>query len=386
MRVLHTSDWHVGRAVRGRSRDEEHKAVLEEIAGIVRDDGVDLVLVAGDIFDHQSPSAAAEQIAYKGLVDIAAAGAQIVMISGNHDNADRLEAISPFLKLGGVHIGGKLRRPEDGGCVTVTAPRTGESARIALLPWPSRSRIITADELMGKDREDHQLKYKDRCRAILQFLCAGFEGSALNLVMAHLVITGAMLGGGERASEMIEEYWVDPSDLRLGADYIALGHIHQPQTLNLMGQQVWYSGSPLQMDFGEEKDKKSVYVFDAKPGGSVRTPRAIELKSGRRMLTVRGSVASLMARKADFGDAYLRVILEETARPGLADDVRELLPYAVEVRIDTPAPDGSSLMSRQGMQPHDLLVTYFDHAKVSDEAAIKMFDEMVEQENASPTA
>jgi exonuclease SbcD len=359
--------------------------VLAEIAGIVKDEGVDLVLVAGDIFDHQSPSAAAEQIVYEALHGIVKAGAQVVMIAGNHDNAERLEAIRPFLELGGVFAGGKLKRPEAGGCLTVKS-RKGEAAQIALLPWPSRSKIVTADELMAKEREAHQQKYKERCRDILQWLCAAFDDSAIHLGMAHLVITGAMLGGGERTSETIEEYWVDPSDLRVGADYIALGHIHKPQTLELMGQQVWYSGSPLQLDFGEEHDVKSVLVFDAKAGSTVRTPETIKLSSGRRMLTARGTLASLEARKGDFGDAYLRVVLEETARPGLADEVRELLPNAVEVRIESAAGAGSPLASRRGMQPHDLLVSYFEHVRVNDDAALKMFDDLVEQENAPASA
>ena len=385
MRVLHTSDWHVGRAVRGRGRDDEHRAVLAEITGIVREEGVDLVLVAGDIFDHQSPSATSEDIVYEALLGMTQAGAQVVMIAGNHDHPERLDAIRPLLKLAGVHVGAKLHRPEDGGVVSITA-RSGESARVALLPWPSRSKIVTADELMGKEREEHQAKYKDRCRQILEFLCAGFDASTVNLAMAHLVITGAMLGGGERSSETIEEYWVDPSDLRVGADYIALGHIHKPQSLELVGQQVYYCGSPMQMDFGEERESKSVLVFDARPGTAVRTPRTVKLTAGRQMLTVRGNLASLEARKGEFGDAFLRVMLEETARPGLADDVRELLPNAVEVRIEAASPAGSTLESRQGMQPHDLLVSYFEHVKVKDEAAVKMFDELVEQENAAATA
>ena len=385
MRVLHTSDWHVGRTVRGRSRDDEHRAALQEITGIVRDEGVELVLIAGDIFDHQSPTAAAEQIVYESLLALVKAGAQVVMIAGNHDNAERLEAVRPFLEIGGVHAGGRLKRPNEGGCLTIRS-RADEVAQIALLPWPSRSKIVTADDLMARDREDHQAKYKDRCRDILQWLCAGFEDGATHLAMAHLVITGAMLGGGERTSETIEEYWVDPSDLRVGADYIALGHIHKPQTLELMGQQVWYSGSPLQLDFGEEHDVKGVLVFDTKPGMAVRTPKTIKLTSGRRMLTARGTLASLAARVPEFGDAYLRVMLEETARPGLADEVRELLPNAVEVRIDVTSPAGSSLVTRQGMQPHDLLLSYFEQVKVDNEAAVKMFDELVEQEHASPTA
>jgi exonuclease SbcD len=104
------------------------------------------------------------------------------------------------------------------------------------------------------------------------------------------------------------------------------------------------------------------------------------------MITVSGSIAELGRRQAEFGDAYLRVILREQMRPGLADEVRELLPNAVEVKIDSQGPAESSLISREGMQPRDLLSTYFEHANVRDEAALKLFDEMVEEDRASSEA
>ena len=146
-------------------------------------------------------------------------------------------------------------------------------------------------------------------------MCSGFTASTVNLVLAHLVVTGAIMGGGERTSETIEDYWVDPPDLNVAAQYVALGHIHKPQGLNLMWP-AWYCGSPMQMDFGEEKDEKSVLVFDAAPGIPVKTPRAIPLKSGRRMITVRGDLNSLSQRVAEFGDAYCASLSPKRLGPG----------------------------------------------------------------------
>lgn len=387
MRILHTSDWHVGRAVRRQSRDDEHRAVLSEMADLVREEGIDLVLVAGDIFDHQSPSASAEEIVYEALLRLTQVGAQVVMIAGNHDHADRLEAVRPLLKLANIHAGTKLQRPEDGGCIDVTV-RSGETARVALMPWPSRGRIVSAEDLMTSGQADHQGQYSERCARILRTLCGSFSPQTVNLLMAHLVITGAMVGGGERSSEMNEDYWVPPETLNLNAQYVALGHIHKPQQLNLMWP-AWYCGSPLQLDFGEEKDTKGVVVFDAKPGVSVDTPHFVALKSGRRMQTVHGTVQQLTARAAtgEFGDAFLRVFVTEPARAGLAEEVREILPNAVEVKLDVPDSEGGpSLASREGMTPHDLLATYFEQAKVRDESALKLFDELLEEENAASPA
>jgi exonuclease SbcD len=387
MRVLHTSDWHVGRTVRGRSRDEEHRAVFAEMAELVRDEGIDLVLVAGDVFDHQSPSASAEEIVYEALLRFTDAGAQVVMIAGNHDHPDRLEAVRPLLKLANVHTGAKLRRPEDGGCVDVTV-RTGESARVALMPWPSKSRIVTASDLMLKDQGEQQGQYADRCGAILQTLGESFSKGTVNLVLAHLAVTGAVSGGGERTSEMNEDYWVPREKLNVNAHYVALGHLHKAQDMHLM-YPTWYCGSPMQLDFGEEKETKGVVVFEAKAGAPVKLTRFVELTSGRQMITARGALKDLTqsADLGEFGDAYLRVYVDEPARAGLAEEVRELLPNAVEVKIEVPSEsDDEALTGREGMTPHDLMAAYFEQANVQDEKALKLFDELLEEELASPTA
>ena len=149
-----------------------------------------------------------------------------------------------------------------------------------------------------KQQANHQAAYHDRVHRVLQTLCGDFQSDTVNMVLAHLVITGAHLGGGERASETIEDYWVPPETLNLNAQYVALGHIHKPQGLNLMWP-AWYCGSPMQMDFGEEKDEKSVLVFDAKPGVPIKAPRAISLKSGRKMQTVHGNLESLRQRASE---------------------------------------------------------------------------------------
>jgi exonuclease SbcD len=387
VRVLHTSDWHVGRTVRGRSREDEHRAVFAEMAALARDEGVDLVLVAGDVFDHQSPSASAEDVVYEALLRFAEAGAQVVMIAGNHDHPDRLEAVRPLLKLANIHAGARLRRPEDGGCVDV-AVRSSETARVALLPWPSKSRIVTAADLMLKDQGQQQGQYADRCGEILQVLSSSFARDTVNLVVAHLAMTGSQAGGGERPSEVIEDYWVPRDKLNVNAQYVALGHYHRAQDLGTL-YPAWYCGSPLQLDFGEEDDTKGVLVLEATAGSPVRAPRLIPLTSGRRMLTVFGSVAELARRNdaGEFGDAYLRVYVSEPMRSGLAEEVRQLLPNAVEVKIDLPVIAGGEVLSgRDTMTPHDLLAAYFEHANVRDDKVLKLFDDLLEEEIATPSA
>jgi DNA repair protein SbcD/Mre11 len=123
MRILHTSDWHVGRTIRGRSRADEHRAVLAEIAQIAHDREVDLILVAGDQFDTGAPSAAAEAIVYRALLDLADTGAHVLVLAGNHDNPRRWAAVRPLLALGNVHLADQIARPDAGGVLDLAVLR-----------------------------------------------------------------------------------------------------------------------------------------------------------------------------------------------------------------------------------------------------------------------
>src|SRR5918995_5472832 len=115
MRVLHTSDWHVGKALRGRSRAAEHEAVLAEIAGVAGRESVDLVIVAGDLFDTATPTAEAERIVYQALLDLADGGRPVLVVAGNHDSAQRLGAVAPLSEASRIHVASAVRPPHHGG-------------------------------------------------------------------------------------------------------------------------------------------------------------------------------------------------------------------------------------------------------------------------------
>ena len=127
VKFLHTGDWHVGKTMRGRSRADEHRAVLDEIAALAAAEQVDAVLVAGDLFDTAAPTAESEQIVYGALLALARSGAHVVVVSGNHDNERRLQAVAPLLELGRVTMAASFRRPDEGGVVEVSS-RDGRRA------------------------------------------------------------------------------------------------------------------------------------------------------------------------------------------------------------------------------------------------------------------
>src|SRR5680860_534544 len=188
MRILHTADWHVGRTIRGRSRAAEHLAVLAEITAIARAEAVDLVLVAGDQFDTAAPSPEAERIVYRALLDLAEV-APVVVVGGNHDSAQRLEAVAPLLAASRVLVGATVLRPADGGVLRLDVA-SGESAQIALLPFVSQRGIVRAEQLMATGADEQSQRYDARLRALVGALTDGFAGDTVNLVLSHLMVAG----------------------------------------------------------------------------------------------------------------------------------------------------------------------------------------------------
>ncbi|HVL32018.1 MAG TPA: exonuclease SbcCD subunit D [Actinomycetota bacterium] len=386
MRLLHTSDWHVGRMLRGHERYDEHRAVLAEIAEIARDRAVDAVIVAGDLFESSAPAPEAERIVYRALLDLADI-APVVVVSGNHDNDRRLLAVEPALaQKGRITTAASIAKPGEGGIVEIDG-RDGARANIAMLPWISHRYVVKAQELMDQDAGEHAGAYAERMANVINALAAGFGEDTVNVFAGHAMVAGGVLGGGERTAHTIFDYCISATAFPAAVHYVALGHLHRPQQLGAQPP-VWYCGSPLQLDFGETEDRKSVLIVEATP----RTPAVVEqlpLSSGRRLRVLKGSLQQLAALAGTTGDDYLRIVVREEARAGLADDVRAMFgECAVDVMIETSAERSLGLDPRahEGKAPGDLFREYLAERKATDERVVALFDRLLEEEYASPPA
>jgi exonuclease SbcD len=382
MRILHTSDWHVGKTIRGLSRLDEHRRVLAEIAGVARAQAVDLVLVAGDLYESAAPSAEAEQIVLRALLDLHDTGAKVVVVAGNHDNPGRFEAIRPLMGELGITVLGHVARPEAGGVLEHTT-KAGERAHLALLPFCSQRYAVRAAELMSQEAFQNEGLYAERMRDIIRALTADFGGGAVNLVVAHGMIRGGQTGGGERdAQTAIEDYWIDASSFPGTASYVALGHLHLAQKLP-GGAPIWYSGSPIQVDFGEAGAGKHVLMIEAAPGLPASITQ-IPITAGEQLRTLTGTFAELqaIAGAEDLEGTWLRVRVTEPARAGLADDVRALLgDRVVEVRIDaSDAAEREPSTRRAGRSPHELFADYLGEQNIEDERLGALFARLLDEE------
>jgi exonuclease SbcD len=378
VKLLHTSDWHVGKTIRGRSRAEEHEAVLAEITAVAAAESVDLVLVVGDLFETAAPLPDAEAIVYRHLQALAATGARVAVVAGNHDNARRLAAVAPLLHLAGVHVVTEPQRPEEGGVWTFTTA-AGERVNLALLPFVSQRGIVRAEDLMAAEVGDSSAKYAARLRAVVETLCQPLrdDPDAVNVLAAHAMVAGGVLGGGERAAHTIFEYAVKTSSFPDSLHYVALGHLHRPQRVP-GGPPIWYSGSPLQLDFGETGDEKAVLVVEAS-AGSPAAVRQVPLQAGRRLQTIEGPLASIRPLAGTTGDDWLRVRLDETPRPGLADEVRDLFPHVVDVLVTGSTVATEPPPARLGRTPSELFAEYLAERDAVDSGLTALFDELLDE-------
>jgi exonuclease SbcD len=380
MRFLHTGDWHVGKTIRGRSRAEEHRLVLAEIADIARERKVDVILIAGDLFDGGSPGPESEEIVYRALLDLSRASEWVVAICGNHDNPRRLEAVEPLMRLTNIRLLSKPARPSEGGVLTLQT-KVG-AVSIALLPFLSQHSIVKADDLMAKEASQHQGDYAERATRVIEHLCRFLPPpKAVNLLLAHAMVAGGVLGGGERQAHTIFEYGIPATAFPGLLHYTALGHLHRAQKLPAACP-AWYSGSPLQLDFGETGDVKSVNVVDAEPD----TPAVVDvvpLRSGKRLRRVKGTLAEIERIAPEVGDAWLRVEVSASPAPGLADKVREILPNAVDVAIAGHPRESPERERRLGRSPRELFGEYLQKKGEDDPRVRALFDEILDEVHAT---
>lgn len=376
MKLLHTSDWHVGKVLKGLSRLEEQRQVLGEVVQVAADELVGLVVIAGDLFESYSPSPEAQQLVWQTVLDLQDTGAEVVVIAGNHDNGHLLEALSPLAEAAGIHVLGRAKPPADGGVLDLDV--RGQRARLALLPFVSQRYVVHAAELMKQDAAENAATYAERYRAVVGALCAGFDVHAVNLVVAHGYVRGAKEGGGERPAQTIEDYWLDPTVFPPSAQFVALGHLHRCQQLPGAAP-IWYCGSPIQVDFGEEEQSKAVLIVEVEPAKPAKI-RERRLVTPRRLRTVEGTLKELRVLASEVGDDLLRVVVTEGVRAGLAAEVRELLPNALEVRLAGSEEGQPTAPGRIGRGPHELFSEYLSENGVADARVEHLFAQLLDEE------
>jgi exonuclease SbcD len=391
VRFLHSSDWHLGRTVRGQSRASEHEAALQQVLHHARDQQVDCVLVGGDVFDTSAPSPESEAIVYNFFRELYGLGIAAVVIAGNHDHPKRLDAVALLLDSLRIHTRGVPQGPA-GALIEVPSRDGKEKALVATLPWVNERDAVDFDRLPMEQGAPLQ-QYAERITRILDSLARGFRPDTVNVMLAHLLVDDSVvgIGGGERELHMsMGIYGVRREALPVAAQYTALGHVHRPQTLR-PSPPVAYSGSLLQLDFGERDQQKYVNLVEVHP----RLPAEVTqlpITAGRQMVDVgtpfEGVTLNELAQYRDHAEtSWLRVYVDiETPVPSLAQLVRAELPSAVHVERSRKGEESLTALAaaRQSLGPEELFGRFYEsklgrsHAPAPETMAL--FRRLLEEE------
>lgn len=280
MRILHTSDWHLGRSFHRVGMIDAQAAFLDHLVRTVREQAVDTVVVAGDVYDRAVPSLAAVELYDEALHRLSALGVPTVMISGNHDSARRLGVGARLLGAAGVHL---RTRPEHCGEPVVLRDAHGD---VAFYGLPYLEPALVRDEFAAvADHEGVLGAAMDRVRADLATRPAGTR----SVVLAHAFVVGGLPSDSER-DITVGGVAAVPLAVFDGVDYVALGHLHGSQVL---GERVRYSGSPLAYSFSEAGHRKSMWLLDLGPGGGIAAAR-VDCPQPRPLARLRGPLDALL--------------------------------------------------------------------------------------------
>ncbi len=285
MKILHTSDLHIGKKLMGRERFPEYRAIFSELAEACDRENVELVLIAGDVFDTYTPSAEAEEIFYRGIKELSKRCA-VLVISGNHDDYVRLTAASALAEEQNIYIIGNNLTPVNcakrgevypvkSGNGWVIFEGRGERVYINALPYPNEARFKEgrSDETFGEK--------------MTRWISCGEEGKTENIpsvFLSHIFVSGGKVSDSEREIDLGGARVV-PVSLLPDCDYCALGHLHRRQRL---ADNVFYSGAPMQFSFDECGAVKSVNVFDLTSEG-VTNFKQVELSSARKLIRLQAN-------------------------------------------------------------------------------------------------
>lgn len=381
MNILHTSDWHIGKRLMDRERLPEQIAALDEIVRICDERDVDLVLVAGDVFDTYMPSADAEEVFFRAVKRIAGEKRAVVIVSGNHDDGVRLAASAPLAAEEGIYLFGggcdaipvggdrAVKAVASGEGYAVIANAHGEQVYINALPYPNEARL-------KEEKTDES--YADKLRRWIARGEAGFSGNMPHILLSHLFVAGGKVSESERDIDLGGARAV-PVSLFSAFDYVALGHLHKPQKL---GENVRYSGSLLQYSFDEFEKKQVILLHTQEKSLEIEE---IPLSSGRKLVRLEEENAE---RAAVLLKQYPGAFIELTLRLSspLTSQETQLLRAAndglVSLIVRTRAESSAPVIKRSSLSSKQLFEEYYRCVYGEDPAfdLTQAFLELLEEE------
>ncbi len=320
MRILHTSDWHLGISLHHKSLLEEQKECIEQIVALAEDEEIDILLLAGDVFDSRVASSEAIALYSSAVTRLCQQRKkEMVVIAGNHDGAARLASCSALLEKSGMYVTGKL--PE------TIRPLCKDNVELFALPY------FSIETVKNRHPDKRISSYDDAMACLCEEIRGQWTTGCYHILVAHAYVTGAALSESDQAALLGGAQQIDAA-VFTGFDYVALGHLHRPQQV---ASNVYYSGSPYAYSFGEAGQKKSVCIFDTESGDV----RRVALSPSRNLRVVRGSLQEiLVAADKEQTEDYVKLeIIDQPAGMELLELLRRNYPNLLSVAGKNTLPD-----------------------------------------------
>lgn len=409
MRILHTSDWHLGRNLEQINRIGEQREFIDCLCRTVEENKIDLVLVAGDIYDTYNPSAAAEELFYEAMDRLNDNGKRaVVVIAGNHDNPERLCAASPLVRKRGIILLGYpgsdagaylqetqgsdagIRIMDSGpGWLELCLPDCEHHAVIITMPYPSESRL---EEVLSQEADEGALQkaYSDKIGGIFATLGAKFRDDTVNLITAHLFLLGGSTSESERTLQVGGAMTVNPGVMPDRTHFVALGHLHRPQEIRNAGCPVYYAGSPLAYSFSEADYSKAVYIVEAMPGEkAVVKPFYLDCgKPLRKWVAEKGIGQAIQwCEQGKDRNAWidLEIVTDRALTAEEQKKLRSLNPGIVNIRprLKTDETEPVGLKSREGRKIDELFGDFYKYRMGAEipEELMEAFLEVLKEED-----
>lgn len=389
MRILHTADWHIGQRLHERQRTDEHEQFLNWLLKTIQEHQVELLLVSGDIFDTALPSSESTNLYYRFLYRLfSETNAYAVITAGNHDSPRHLEAPREFLEMGRIYVVGTADEPTK--CV-VTLPRENPRVAVAAVPFLSESDLR---HLSYETEADRNERYRERFKAFYADCIAAMPAELPKILMGHLFVQGGKIGDSERNVQIGGATATHASDFPKDVSYVALGHLHRPQTIKGTDYPIRYSGSPIPLRFNETGYRKVVYLMELSDDGTLIRDAEIEIPVFKELCTVEGDEASVIseAMARDWNGKYIQIKLKlTTPRVGISDEIRQAFSNrggeVLSVELELPkAKEGPKISVKDMKRPEEIFDqfhrTKFD-GESPDEILMQTFKELVEMVEGS---
>lgn len=366
MKLLHTSDWHLGMTAGIKSLEEDQRYFFEQLYQIIEDEQIDAVLVAGDVYDSSVSNADAINLYNEVTTKICGEmGRKMVVIAGNHDGAARLASCRELLKEAGLFVTGRLTKE--------IVPVEIENTAIYPIPFFNKEEVCALYPEQKKEITSQEKAMHLVCEQIREQM----DKSKFNVVMSHSLIVNAELTESDRSARVGFATAVS-KDVFAGFDYVALGHIHKPQKIT---EVVHYSGSPVKYSFGtEEKQEKQVIIIDT----DTKEIKTILLKQLHDRKTVEGTYEEIM-QSEELANDYLRVKLSDRyAGLELMADLQGRFPYLLELYGKSLEENGESSALTVGelqvLDEFDIMKKFFaeNFSYEPDEKQLDLFREVME--------